>query len=146
MHDYWERRFLAVAEQIGSWSKDPSTKCGAVLVRPDNSIASTGYNGFPRQMDDLPDLYVDREQKYDRVIHAEMNALMFCRDTVPLKGYTLYTTAPCCSRCIVHMIQAGIDNFVWPRATPEQAQRWNLKATYRYMSESGVALYEPDPI
>ena len=51
----WDRRFLALAEHVADWSKDPSTKTGAVIVRPDRTIASMGYNGFPRGMADTDD-------------------------------------------------------------------------------------------
>lgn len=44
----WDARFLDLAVFIGDWSKDPSTKVGAVLVRPDRTIAGLGFNGFPR--------------------------------------------------------------------------------------------------
>jgi len=44
----WHDRFFAMADLVGSWSKDPSTKVGAVIIRPDRTIASVGYNGFPR--------------------------------------------------------------------------------------------------
>jgi dCMP deaminase len=138
-------RFIELAHTIGSWSRDPSTKCGAVLVRPNRSVASMGFNGFPKEMDDDPRLYEIRDMKYDRVVHAEMNALMFCRDPVPLYGYSLYTTAPCCSRCAIHMIQAGIRKFIWPRATPEQQTRWGLDRTYGYLKEVDAVMIEVDP-
>ena len=138
-------RFIELAHTIGSWSRDPSTKCGAALVRPNRSVASMGFNGFPKEMDDDPRLYEIRDMKYDRVVHAEMNALMFCRDPVPLYGYSLYTTAPCCSRCAIHMIQAGIRKFIWPRATPEQQTRWGLDRTYGYLKEVDAVMIEVDP-
>ena len=35
MHsEKWDDRFLELSGLIGSWSKDPSTKVGAVIVRP----------------------------------------------------------------------------------------------------------------
>lgn len=138
----WHNRFLELAKLIATWSKDPSTKCGAVLVRPDKSIASMGFNGFPRNMDDDEKLYEIREIKYDRVIHAEMNAILFCKDPFPLNGYTLYTSAPCCSRCAIHMIQVGIRKFVWPRATPEQQIRWGIDRTYSYLKEIDASIIE----
>ena len=45
----WDQRFIALADHIGQWSKDPSTQQGAVIVRPDKTIAATGFNGFPRR-------------------------------------------------------------------------------------------------
>ena len=41
-----------LAKHIGSWSKDPSTKVGAVIVDDKNRIVSVGYNGFPRGVED----------------------------------------------------------------------------------------------
>ena len=66
----WHQRFLALAAHVGSWSKDPSTKVGAVIVRNDRTIVSVGYNGFPRHCDDDPELYADRTKKYPRTVHA----------------------------------------------------------------------------
>ena len=40
----WNVRFLDLARFIAAWSKDPSTKVGAVLVRPDRTIAAVGFN------------------------------------------------------------------------------------------------------
>lgn len=131
----WDLRFLALAEHIAQWSKDPSTKTGAVIVRPDRTIAGMGYNGFPKGMPDKPEFYADRETKYSRVVHCEMNALMFCRDPLPLVGHTLYTTGPSCDRCAVHMIQAGIRRFVYRNPTVEQFKRWNVERTIRYFNE-----------
>lgn len=134
----WDNRFLAMAYVVASWSKDPSSKNGAVLVRPDRTVAAVGFNGFPKDMRDDPRLYDDREVKYDRVIHAEMNAIFFCRETLPLADYTLYTTGPSCSRCAVHMIQAGIRRFVFPAASPEQAARWGVSRSLTYFDEVGA--------
>lgn len=145
----WDERFLALAEHIATWSKDPSTKTGAVLVRPDRTIASVGFNGFAQGMRDDHELYADREVKYARVVHCEMNAVMFCRDPLPLRGFTLYTTGPCCERCSVHMIQAGIRRFVFREATAEQFIRWNVRATLQNLQEVGaeiVALPRLEPV
>ena len=140
--DKWDSHFLKMAAICAEMSKDPSTQCGAVIVRPDRSIAATGFNGFPRGMSDDPSIYEDREKKYDRVIHAEMNALLHSRDGTH-KGYTLYTFPfmPC-SRCAVHMVQAGISRVVAPHASPEQHKRWGkaFSRSIGYFKEAGVAL------
>lgn len=133
--DNWDNKFLELAQLISTWSKDPSTKVGAVIVRPNRTVASVGYNGFPQEMNDSPELYNNREIKYSRTIHGEMNALMFCRDPLPLTGYTLYTTGPCCDRCSVQMIQAGIRRFVFKAPTSEQYVRWNVEKSMSYFRE-----------
>lgn len=119
----WDEWFLGLAEYTASRSKDPSTKCGAVIVRPDRTIAALGYNGFPRGISDAEELLANREEKYKRVIHCEMNAILTARE--PLPGYTLYVWPfLTCERCAVHVIQAGIKRVVAPEATTEQLARW----------------------
>lgn len=106
----WDRRFLDMAQLVASWSKDPNTRVGAVLVRPDKTIASTGYNGYPKKMRDIG--MENRDEKLSRVIHAEMNAIHFCKDQ-SLEGYTLYVWPMMpCDRCAVHIIQAGVTRVV----------------------------------
>ena len=139
----WDLRFLELAEHVARWSKDPSTKAGAVIVRPDRTVCSVGYNGFPRGMRDDPELYSEREVKMDRVIHCEVNAVLSSRE--PVEGYTLYTTGPCCSRCAVHMIQAGIRRFVFRAPTEEQARRWNTRRTLEYLVEAHRQFLEVGP-
>jgi dCMP deaminase len=139
----WDARFLGLAEHIAQWSKDPSTKTGSVIARPDHRIVSVGFNGFPRGMTDAPALYADRESKYSRIIHCEMNALMFAAQ--PVDGYTLYTWPfLSCDRCFVHMVQAGIVRFVAPQATDEQLFRWGeaFERVRRYARDVGVEVDE----
>ena len=111
----WDRRFLKLAEHISGWSKDPSTKCGAVIVRPNRTIASTGYNGFPRGCLDDAHLYADRNYKYPVVVHAEANAITTAR--TPLDDCTIYLwTGPkrifTCASCAGLIIQSGIKRVV----------------------------------
>lgn len=102
----WDHYFLALAKLASSRSKDPSTQTGAVIVRSDHTLCSEGYNGFPKNMPDKPEWYADRNEKYSRVIHCEMNALLSSRERVD--GYTLYTYPfASCDRCAVHMLQAA---------------------------------------
>lgn len=44
----WDERFIELARLVATWSKDPSTKVGAVIVRPYRTVASVGFNGFAR--------------------------------------------------------------------------------------------------
>jgi len=119
----WDDRFLDLAAFIASWSKDPSTKCGAVLTKG-NRVVSVGYNGFPRGVDDNIELLESRDKKYPRIIHAEMNALMFARGRT--KGCTLYTWPfQPCAPCAGPIIQADVIRVVSPLHHVEAAERWN---------------------
>lgn len=133
----WDHRFLDLAALIASWSKDPSTKCGAVIVRPDRTVASVGFNGFPMGCDDDAEFYADRELKLARVVHAELNAILLAREDV--RGYTMYTHppgwGPSCDRCTAHIIQAGIVRVVHRRDDTLFASRWKEPA------DRGLTMY-----
>ena len=84
----WDQRFLELAELVSTWSKDPSTKVGAVIV-DDSRIVSIVYNGFAKGMPDVAEHYENRDEKYSRIVHAEINAIVLAGAHV--KGMTLYT-------------------------------------------------------
>ena len=89
MSDKWDKRFLELAKHISDWSKDPSTstKVGCIVVGEDREIRSTGFNGFPRGIEDKTERLEDREQKYPMICHAEENAIMHAaRIGISLKG------------------------------------------------------------
>lgn len=124
----WDAWYTLLADFIGQRSKDPRTQVGAVIVRPDKTIAAAGYNGFPRAIEDMPELLNDRDAKYKRVIHAEMNAILTAKE--PLTGYTLYTSLCPCERCAAHVVQAGITKVVYPHINPSIAARWAGKIDF----------------
>ena len=138
----WDYRFLEQAKFTAGWSKDPSTKVGACIVAPNRSIVSVGYNGFPQNMPDTPELYANRDEKYSRVVHAEMNAAMWAERS--LVGCTLYSSLTPCDRCFVHMLQLGITRFVSPKPTADQLTRWGpaFERVRRYAKEANVELVE----
>lgn len=143
--DQVNRHFVEMARHVSTRSKDPSTKTGAVIVDTEGRVISTGYNGFPRQMPDDPNVYADREQKYSRIVHCEMNALIFAQRD--LKNCTLYTWPfLSCDRCAVHMLQAGIKRFVAPRCPAHLVERWEpiFKLTRQYIAECDASCDEID--
>jgi dCMP deaminase len=137
----WDLRFIALAEAIGSWSRDPSTKVGAVVVRPDKTIASVGFNGFPRRVDDAPERYADRPTKYAMTVHAEVNAIVSSREA--LHGCTVYVhPSPPCSPCTAAIIQAGIVRVVATAPSAEMLERWgdSFRLSETMLDEAGVEL------
>lgn len=137
----WDQRYLKLAEEVASWSKDPSTQVGAVIVRPDKTIASIGFNGFPRGVIDDSNRYNDRELKYKMIVHGEANAIVSARE--PLHDCTIYTWPfPPCSNCAALIIQAGIARVVAPVPTPEQIVRWgdSFRIAKAMFFEANVAL------
>lgn len=124
----WDLRFLEMAKLVSTWSKDPSTKVGAVIIRPDRSIVSVGFNGFPMKCGDNPDVYNNREEKLKRVLHAEVNAIILARTDVT--GYTMYVyppaVGPSCNRCAVAIIQSGISRVVhYKKEDSDFNSRWS---------------------
>ena len=95
----WDEYFMGLANKVRTRSKD-TTKIGAVIVGPDREIRSTGYNGFPRGVnDDVPERH-ERPFKYFYTPHAELNAILnAARVGTPTKDCTMYvTTRPPCGR------------------------------------------------
>lgn len=132
-------RFLYLAEHVSGWSKDPSTKTGCVIVRPDTTVAAVGYNGFPRSIKDSKEALNNREEKYKRTIHCEMNAILSARER--LDSYALYNwPGMSCDRCAVHIIQSGIVKVVSPKIENEFTERWKEQARLaeELFAEAGV--------
>jgi len=107
----WAQRFMRVAEEVASWSKDPNTKVGAVVVTNEGKIVATGYNGFPRRVLDKPLRYADQETKYGFVVHAELNAILNATQSV--RGCALFVTLSPCRECAKAIIQSGIELVVY---------------------------------
>ena len=111
----WARRFLTLAEQVASWSKDQDKQVGAVLVDARRRVVGVGYNGFPDHVYDDPRLLAGKGAETDPfMIHAEMNAILNC--AVPTQGLTLYVTHHPCTEaagnCAKLVVQSGIAE-VW---------------------------------
>ena len=113
----WGDRYIHLAKEISTWSKDPSTQVGAVVIGQNGEVLSQGYNGFPRSIKDTSQRLKDREKKYNLVVHAEMNAIYNASlNGVSLKGSTLYVYGlPICNECAKGVIQVGIDKVIATR-------------------------------
>jgi dCMP deaminase len=139
----WDHFYVGLARYMSTKSKDPSTKVGSVIVRPNKSVASVGFNGFPRGADDSLHLYADREYKLSRILHAEQNAITFARE--PLDGYTIYVYPfICCDRCFAVIQQEGIKRIVAPVPTTAQLERWGgaFEIVRSLAAKEGIELEE----
>lgn len=114
----WDEYFLRIADLVAQKSKDRSTKVGAVIVGEGHEIRSTGFNGFPRGIDDSIDERHKRPAKYAWTEHAERNAIFnAARNGTHLLSTTLYLNSwyPCAD-CARGIIQAGIIRIVCSRS------------------------------
>jgi len=96
-----------MAKLVSTWSKDQSTKVGAVIVDSDNTVISVGFNGLPRRIQDTDQRLNNRDVKLKMIIHAEINAIITAKR--PLNNTTIYTYPfMSCSQCAGLIIQSGI--------------------------------------
>ena len=104
MSTHWDERFMEMARTIAGWSKDRSRKVGCVIVGPGKEIRASGYNGFPRDVNDDVEARHQRPAKYRWTEHAERNAIYnAARSGVSTMGCVIYLPwFPCmdCSRAI----------------------------------------------
>lgn len=142
----WDFYFMQIATLVATRSKDPSTQVGAVLVR-DKTILSTGYNGFPRGVDDTVQARFERPLKYTWTVHAEENCLLSsARFGSKTLGAVLYVTPlfPC-ARCATSIVQAGVSQVVTSDATRDNP-RWQseFEQSIEIFKEAGVVVKLPD--
>jgi dCMP deaminase len=146
MSTKWDSRFLRLAREIATWSKDRSTQVGAVIVGDDKTPGPYGYNGFPRAVDDDVEDRHARPTKYKWTEHAERNAIYnAARIGVALKGCTMFVTHVPCADCARAIVQVGIIRVVADRAGMRDsgfAKRWSgdEQITKKMLEEAGIAL------
>lgn len=136
---WWDSWFLEMAKHTASASKDPSTKVGAVIVDSSRRIISMGFNGFPRGVIDSHARLNNRDLKYQIVVHAEINCLIFAKQD--LTGCTIYTWPfLSCSTCTSAIINSGIKRIVAPDYIPD---RWreNFLLSKQLYKEAGVTVF-----
>ena len=140
--DSWDQVFLRLAKEVASWSKDPSTKVGAVAVGPKRNVLAQGYNGFPRGIFDYAERYNDKPTKYMYVVHAEMNVIYNATyNGVSLDGASLYVYGlPPCSECAKGIIQVGIKEIITEtQGIPKKWEdSWNFSKSM--FDEAGVTV------
>jgi dCMP deaminase len=106
----WVEYFRNLAHNVKLKSKDVNTQIGAVIVGKDKEIVSTGYNSFPRGIDDTKKQRQEKPEKYFFFEHAERNAIYnAARIGVSTKGTTMYLSCGVpCADCARGIINAGI--------------------------------------
>lgn len=139
----WIKYFLGIAEQIKLKSKDQSTQIGAVIVGKDNEVRSTGYNSFPRGLDDNKAERQERPEKYFWFEHAERNAIYnAARVGIPLDGSTIYLTSGLpCADCARAIINSGIKKvYCKSVCTTKNKEKWaeSQDKALQMLKECGV--------
>jgi dCMP deaminase len=140
----WDVWFMKHVYLAASKSKDPRTKIGAVLVK-DKRIISNGYNGFPYNVNDLEQRYLDRPTKYKFICHGEFNAVLQCaRFGTSSKDSILYTQGIPCDNCCKVIIQGGIKEIIchrqWPDMVNSDAWKESIAFSQVMLAESGISI------
>ena len=143
----WNTYFINMLENISLRSKDPNTHTACIIVGPDMNIRSTGYNSFPRGIDDTNISRYERPEKYFWIEHADRNAIFAAAKCgTPLDGCKMYLTGlPCCD-CSRAIIQVGIIEVIydyfrheaWEKTTPKYVP--DFERVKIMLQEAGVKL------
>ena len=123
----WVQYFQELAHTIKKKSKDRNTQIGVVIVGKDKEIISTGYNSFPRGINDEVLERQERPEKYYWFEHAERNAIYnAARIGVSTKGCTMYLSCGIpCADCARGIINAGIVRIFCERIDSTKGPHWN---------------------
>lgn len=140
----WVQYFRELAHTVKSKSKDKNTQIGAVIVGKDKEIVSTGYNSFPRGINDMNDERQERPEKYYWFEHAERNAIYnAARIGVSTKGTTMYLSCGVpCSDCARGIINSGITRIFCERGGGAKGVKWaeSAERSWTMFDEAGVSV------
>lgn len=142
--DKAKKYFGLVRHMADTFSKDPHTKVGCLLLAPDSlQILSLGYNGFPRGVNEKDEKRWERPEKYYYVEHSERNCLYnACRSGVNTNGSIAVVTLYPCSDCCRALIQSGIKTVI-TIAPDFSNERWgeDFKRSELMFAEAGVRVF-----
>jgi len=140
---------MEMAYSLAQLSKDQSTHIGAIIVGADHEIRSTGYNSFPRGINDAVQKRQARPLKYFYFAHAEANAIFnAARVGIPLRDCRVYTNGTPCDKCAQAIIGAGIKEVIIDLDWEERFLRlgvaeWkdSIEATKSMFEEANIQLW-----
>lgn len=130
--------FMLIAEAMSSRSKDPSTKVGAIIVDNGNIVA-LGYNHIPSKIKFTMSQIENREWKYPRVIHAEVDAILKLGKQFVTNAIMYCTHFPC-DRCATMIVESGIKEIYTRKVPLDMIERWgaSMKLASEILTEGGV--------
>lgn len=132
--DKWDLRYLKLAAEVSTWSKDPRKQVGAIVVGG-RYVEGIGFNGFPKGIKDSNGRLSDKKLKNKLMVHAEVNALLASNG----KGDTIYIwpSLPC-TQCLGFIIQSGITKIV--TGPLEANSSWDQDLVIELVEESGLSI------
>tara|TARA_B110000459_G_scaffold195950_1_gene237273 strand:+ start:392 stop:847 length:456 start_codon:yes stop_codon:yes gene_type:complete len=140
----WVEYFRTLAHTVKLKSKDNNTQIGAIIVGKDKELVSTGYNSFPRGIDDFKKERQEKPEKYFWFEHAERNAIYnAARIGVSTKGTTMYLSCGIpCADCTRGIINAGIARIFCERGGGAKGIKWaeSAERSWEMLDEAGVSV------
>ena len=138
----WVSYYKQLANTVKLKSKDKYTQIGAVIVGKDGEIVSTGYNSFPRGLDDGLNYRQERPEKYYWFEHAERNAIYnAARIGVSTKETTMYLSCGLpCADCARGIINSGVTRIFCERVDVTKGEMWkeSQERSWDMFMETGV--------
>lgn len=138
---------MSQAYALASFSEDPSTQLGAVLLDPEGKTIGVGYNHFPRGVSS-EHWHGPKEGKYERVAHAEVSAILSAakagNSTV---GSTLVCPWAACANCAKYIVEAGVTRLV-RHIEHDHQQDWvkSIELGDEIMRGAGIEIIEIEPV
>lgn len=130
--------FMFIAEAVSGRSHDPSTKVGAIIVDK-GSIVALGNNHIPSRIQFTQNQIENRDWKYPRVIHAEVDAILKLGKQI-VSYPIMYCTHFPCDRCATMIVEAGIKEIYTKKVPLDMIERWrdSMKLASQILQEGGV--------
>jgi len=141
----WDQYFMTLTYFVAMKSKDDNTHIGAIIIDQNKSIISTGYNSFPRKINDFKRERQERPEKYFWFEHAERNAIYNAgRVGIPLENCIMYTQGIPCMNCARGIVQVGIKEVIvhkyWIESDSSEIWTDNAKKSIILFNEANVKL------
>lgn len=127
----WDKRFIDLADTIGSWSScyQENRHVGAVIVK-NKRILTTGYNGAPAGIQSCMEkgecmrrkLNIPSGTRHELcyAIHAEQNAIIQAAKLgLSIDGATMYCTHQPCVICAKMIVNSGIRRVIYREGYPD---------------------------
>lgn len=145
----WDKRFIEMAEVVGSWSScyQQGRQVGAVIVK-DKRVLATGYNGAPSGVKSCKDkgeclrkkLNIPSGTRHEVcfAVHAEQNAIcQAAKLGLSVEGATIYVTHQPCTICTKMIINSGIKKVIYKHGYPDEF-------SITLLEEAGVEIIKYD--
>jgi len=105
MKSQYKKMYAEIVQTLSKFSKDKRLKVGALLLK-DGRIISTGYNGKPTNIPEIP---IMKDSHDVGAIHAEMNCICFAaKHGISVKNCEIFVSHFPCIQCTKLLYQCGI--------------------------------------